>query len=442
MSSQFTLLCRRRFLPFFLTQFFGAFNDNVFKNALIVLITFQAAHWTTMQPAVLANLFAGVFILPFFLFSATAGQLADKYDKARIARIVKIFEICCMLAACIGFALESLALLFFVLFLLGFHSTVFGPVKYAILPQHLAEHELIGGNALVEAGTFIAILIGTLAGGLLAGTTNGTFWISSFGICIAVIGYIASRSIPAAPPPEPELQINPNPVTETWRNIGFARKKRVVFMSIVAISWFWLYGALFLTQFPAYAKTVLGGNEDAVAVLLATFTLGIGIGSLACERISGHRIETGIIPLGAIGMTVFGLDFYSASSSVQPAEHILGVRSLFSQLSIWRIMADLILIGIFGGLFCVPLYAVMQTRSDVSHRARIIAANNIMNALFIVTGTGAAAGLLAAGVSIPGLFGIATLANAAISAYVFIRVPEFPLRFLQWTGWRRQGRKE
>ncbi|HSW64014.1 MAG TPA: MFS transporter [Dissulfurispiraceae bacterium] len=439
MSSQFSLLRQRRFLPFFLTQFFGAFNDNVFKNSLIVLITFQAAHWTTMQPAVLANLFAGVFILPFFLFSATAGQLADKYDKARIARIVKVFEICIMLVACVGFALESLALLFFVLFLLGFHSTVFGPVKYAILPQHLTENELIGGNALVEAGTFIAILLGTLVGGLLAGASGGTVWISAFGLCIALIGYIASRSIPAAPPPEPALRINPNPVTETWRNLGFAREKRVVFMSIVAISWFWLYGALFLTQFPAYAKNVLGGTEDAVAVLLATFTLGIGFGSLACERISGHRIETGIIPLGAIGMTVFGLDFYLASPSAPPAEQLLGIRALFSHLSTWRIMADLILIGFFGGLFCVPLYAVMQTRSDVSHRARIIAANNIMNALFIVTGTGAAAGLLAAGLSLPGIFGIAALANAAIAAYVFIRVPEFPLSFLQWIGWKRKN---
>lgn len=439
MSSQFTLLRQRRFLPFFLTQFFGAFNDNVFKNSLIVLITFQAAHWTTIKPEVLANVAAGIFILPFFLFSATAGQLADKYDKARIARMVKIFEVCIMLVASAGFALESLGVLFFAIFMLGFHSTVFGPVKYAILPQHLMETELIGGNALVEAGTFIAILIGTLVGGLLAGAENGSIWISLFSLTIAAVGYIASRGIPAAPPPAPDLRINPNPVTETWRNIGFAREKRMVFMAIIAISWFWLYGALFLTQFPSYAKNILGGNEDAVAVLLATFTFGIGVGSLVCEHISGRRVEVGLIPLGAIGLTLFGLDFFFASPSVPPAEQGQGVAAVFSRLSTWRLMADLILIGIFGGLFCVPLYAVMQSRSEVSHRARIIAANNILNALFIVMGTGATAGLLAAGVSLPGIFGIAAVVNALLAAYIFVRVPEFPLRFLQWIGWKRKG---
>lgn len=438
MSSQFTLLKQRRFLPFFLTQFFGAFNDNAFKNSLIVLITFQAAHWTTIRPEVLANIAAGIFILPFFLFSATAGQLADKYDKSRIARLVKIFEICIMLVAATGFALESLHVLLFALFMLGFHSTVFGPVKYAILPQHLMETELIGGNALVEAGTFIAILIGTLAGGLLAGAKNGSVWITLCSLSIAVIGYLTSRGIPAAPPPAPDLKINPNPITETLRNIGFAREKRMVFMAIIAISWFWLYGALFLTQFPSYAKNVLGGNEDAVTVLLATFTFGIGIGSLICERISGHRIEVGLIPLGAIGLSLFGIDFFAASPSAPPALLSQGVSEIFSHLSTWRLMADLILIGIFGGFFCVPLYAVMQSRSEVSYRARIIAANNIMNALFIVVGTGATAILLGAGVSIPGLFGIAAVVNALIAAYIFIRVPEFPLRFLQWTGLHRR----
>jgi len=442
MSSQFSLLRQRRFLPFFLTQFFGAFNDNVFKNSLIVLITFQAAHWTTIRPEVLANIAAGIFILPFFLFSATAGQLADKYDKSRIAQLVKIFEICIMLVAATGFALESLHVLLFALFMLGFHSTVFGPVKYAILPQHLMETELIGGNALVEAGTFIAILIGTLAGGLLAGANNGSVWITICSLSIAVIGYLTSRGIPAAPPPAPDLKINPNPITETWRNIGFARKKRMVFMAIIAISWFWLYGALFLTQFPLYAKNILGGNEDAVTVLLATFTFGIGIGSLVCEHISGRRVEVGLIPLGAIGLTLFGLDFFIASPSVPPTEQGQGVAAVFSHLSTWRLMADLILIGVFGGLFCVPLYAVMQSRSEVSYRARIIAANNILNALFIVMGTSATAGLLSAGVSLPGIFGIAAFANALIVSYIFIRVPEFPLRFIRWIGWRRRGEKE
>lgn len=439
MSSQFELLRQRRFLPFFLTQFFGAFNDNVFKNSLVVLITFQAAHWTTTKPEILANLAAGIFILPFFLFSATAGQLADKYDKARLARMVKVFEIGIMLLACVGFAMENLAVLFCALFLLGLHSTVFGPVKYAILPQHLQETDLIGGNALVEAGTFVAILIGTLVGGLLAGHDGGRAWISVFSLSVAVLGYIASRFIPPAPPPVPALRVNPNPFTETWRNIGYAREKRIVFMSIIAVSWFWFYGSLFLTQFPAFAKNVLGGNEHAVTMMLGTFTFGIGIGSLACERISGHRIEVGLIPFGAIGMTLFGLDFFWASPTTPPAEQALGIAVLLSNLSTWRLMADLILVGVFGGFFCVPLYAVMQSRSDVNFRARIIAANNIMNALFIVAGTGVTTVLLSVGITIPALFGIAAAVNAAICAYVFARVPEWPLRFLQWIGWRRRS---
>jgi MFS family permease len=254
MSSQFGLLKARRFAPFFATQFLGAFNDNLFKNALIVLLTFQAASWTALAPEVLTNLAAGIFILPFFLFSATAGQLADKYDKAKLARLVKLLEIVIMGVALLGFSMHSLAVLLTALFLLGLHSTLFGPVKYAILPQHLRENELVGGNALVEAGTFVAILIGTLAGGLLAGAAGHPTWVAYTGLVIAVFGYLFSRGIPAAPAPAPELVVSLNPLSETWRNIGFARQNRTVFLSILGISWFWLYGALFLAQFPAYAK--------------------------------------------------------------------------------------------------------------------------------------------------------------------------------------------
>ena len=279
-GGQFRLLSTRRFAPLFLTQFLGAFNDNLYKNALIVLVTFQSVQWTSLRPEILANLAAGLFILPFFFFSATAGQIADKYDKAKLARLTKVLEVMIMGVAIAGFLLHSLALLLFALFLLGLQSTLFGPIKFAILPQHLREEELVGGNAQVGAGTFVAILVGTLSGGLLAGAGVAPVWIAVAGLGVAVAGYLASRGIPAAPPPAPELTVNPNPLTETWRNIGFARENRTVFLSILGISWFWLYGALFLAQIPAYGKYVLGGGEAAVTLLLATFTVGIGFGSL------------------------------------------------------------------------------------------------------------------------------------------------------------------
>ena len=431
MSSPFALLHTRRFGPFFATQFLGAFNDNLFKNALVVLLTFQAAQWTSLSPGLLANLAAGIFILPFFLFSASAGQLADKYDKARLARLVKLLEIGIVLLAGAGFALHQLALLFACLFLLGLHSTLFGPVKYAILPQHLAERELVGGNALIEAGTFVAILVGTLIGGLLAGLPGGHLWITAGCLLTAVLGYLTSRGIPAAPAPEPQLALNLNPFSETWRNIGFARANRTVFLSILGISWFWLYGALLLAQFPAFAKDVLGGSESSVTLLLATFTLGIGVGSLLCERLSGPQVEIGLVPLGSIGLTVFGLDLALAAPSAAPAAP-LALSALLLAPGTLHVLFDLFALGLFGGFFIVPLYALMQLRSAPAHRARIIAANNIVNALFMVVGAGAAAGLLAGGLSIPALFAVAALSNAAVAVYIFRLVPEFLLRFLVW----------
>ncbi|MBL0167001.1 MAG: MFS transporter [Propionivibrio sp.] len=431
MSTQSGLLRARRFAPLFVTQFLGALNDNVLKNAMIVLLTFQAASWTTLKPELLANLAAGIFILPFFLFSATAGQLADKYDKARLAQMVKLLEIGIVLVAGLGFVLHSIAILFVSLFLLGLHSTLFGPVKYAILPQHLKSEELVGGNALIEAGTFIAILVGTLLGGLLAGNQGGTAWITGAGLAIAIAGYGASRSIPAAAPPAPTLAISINPLTETWRNIRFARENQTVFLSIMGISWFWLFGAMFLAQFPAYTKNVLGGSETAVTLLLATFTFGIGVGSLLCEKLSARRVELGLVPLGSIGLTLFALDLAIASPA-SPSPSPLGAIGLLAYEQTWRVLLDLALIGIFGGFFIVPLYALVQQRSDPAHGARIIAANNIVNALFMVVGALAAAGLLAAGLSIPLLFAVAALCNAAVALFIYGLVPEFLLRFIIW----------
>ena len=430
--SQFRLLREQRFRPFFLTQFLGAFNDNLFKNALVVLLTFQAASWTTIAPALLANLAAGIFILPFFLFSATAGQLADKYDKARLTRLVKVLEVAIMLVALAGFVLHSLAVLLGALFLLGCHSTLFGPVTYALLPQHLHEDELVGGNALVEAGTFVAILLGTLAGGMLAAVEHGERWIAAAGLVVAIAGYLTSRGVPSAPAPEPGLTVNPNPLTETWRNIGFARENQPVFLAILGISWFWLYGALFLAQFPAYAKGVLGGNEGTVTLLLATFTVGIGIGSLLCEKLSGGHIEIGLVPFGSIGLTIFGLDLALASPAGLPVGAPLAVAEVLGQPGTLRVLFALLMLGVFGGLFIVPLYAMMQSRSAAAHRARVIAANNIMNALFMVAGALAAGSLLGAGLSIPALFGVAAVMNAAVAVYIYRLVPEFLLRFIVW----------
>jgi len=438
--SQFALLRERRFWPLFVTQFLGAFNDNAYKNALLVLLTFGAASWTSMKLEVLANLAAGLFILPFFLFSATAGQLADKFDKARLARWVKALEILIIALAALGFWLHSLPVLLTALCLLGLQSTLFGPLKYAILPQHLRANELVGGNALVEAGTFVAILLGTLTGGLLAGLGNGIAWIVAVCFIVALVGFLASCRIPTAPAPAPELKISLNPLAETLRCIGLARRERSVFQSILGISWFWAYGALLLTQFPIYTKVVLGGDETLVTALLAVFSVGIGAGSLICEKLTRRRgkiVEPGLVPIGALGMTIFGLDLAlgspaNVSGTLQPFTEML------HQGSTWRIFFDLLMLGGFGGLYCVPLYALVQQRSQAEYRARIIAANNILNALFMVLIAVGASVLLDRGLGIPTLFLCMAVLHGVITAYIFSVVPEFLIRTMVWLGWRRE----
>ncbi len=428
--TQFHLLTTRRFAPFFFTQFLGAFNDNLFKNALVVLLTFHAASWTTLAPEMLTNLAAGVFILPFFIFSGTAGQLADKYDKARLTRLVKLLEILIMGVAALGFYFHSLTVLLVALSLLGLHSTLFGPVKYAILPQHLREEELVGGNALIESGTFVSILIGTVAGGLLAGVGGHPSWIAFAGFVVALSGYLVSWGVPSAPAPSPNLRINLNPLTETWRCIGYARENKSVFLSILGISWFWLYGALLLAQFPVYAKNVLGGNETAVTLLLAIFTVGIGLGSMLCEKFSGKHVEIGLVPFGSIGLTIFGLDLCFASPAALPVGAPLAVSGLLALSSTWHVLFDLFALGVFGGFFIVPLYVLVQWRSAPELRARIIAANNILNALFMVVGALVAALLLGQRVSIPLLFGIAAIFNALVTLFSIRSVPEYLWRFV------------
>jgi 1-acyl-sn-glycerol-3-phosphate acyltransferase len=430
--SQFRLLGERRFAPFFVTQFLGALNDNVYKNALVILVAFQATTMTTLSPGVLVNLAGALFILPFFLFSATAGQLADKYDKARVIRLVKLLEIAIMAIGAAGFVRRDLTLLLVALFLMGLHSTLFGPVKYAILPQTLRDEELVGGNALVETGTSLAILVGTIAGGVLVALAAGpSLYVPVTTIGIAVAGYAMSRTIPPAPPPAPGLAINWNPVTETWANLRFTRQNRTVFLSILGVSWFWFYGAMFLSQFPEFAKTSLGGTEGVVTLLLTVFSVGIGVGSLLCERMSGHKVELGLVPFGSIGLSVFAFDLFLAAPAVSAAQG-LGVAEFLRQPGASRILVDLFLVAMFGGFYIVPLYALIQSRSERSHQSRIIAGNNILNSLFIVAAGLIAAGFLHLGATAPQLFLLTALLNIAVAAYIFTLVPEFLMRFLAW----------
>ncbi|MBF0183197.1 MAG: MFS transporter [Magnetococcales bacterium] len=414
------LLRSRRFLPLFVTQFLGALNDNVIKNALVVLLTFHSALWTTLPPELLANLAAGIFILPFFLFSATAGQMADKYDKSRMAQWVKLLEIVIILLTSLGFAWHSIEILFAGLFLLGTHSTFFGPIKYAILPQHLPDHELVAGNALIEAGTFIAILLGTLLGGILAALSDPGSRITLCGLLIGVSGYLASRMIPAALPPDNSLRINPNFVQETWRTLQLPRVDRILFLSVLGISWFWLYGALFLAQFPAFSKNILGGDEAVVSLLLLTFTIGISVGSLLCERLSAGEIKPGLITLGSVGLTLFGLDLaWAAPGTAADLTTPLSISALLTQFGTWHILADLLLIGTSGGLFIVPLYTLIQQKAPSGRRARLIAANNIYNALFMVLGALSATALLSHGLTIPQLFATTAGLNVVVAGMVY-----------------------
>ncbi|MGB0221208.1 MAG: MFS transporter [Sinimarinibacterium flocculans] len=430
-QGQFGLLRARRFAPFFVTQTLGAFNDNVFKNALVILVTFGIAGLSPDDVNLYVNLAAGLFILPFFLFSATAGQIAEKYEKSRLIRAIKLFEIVIMLLAVGGLVLGSVAFLMGVLFLMGTQSALFGPVKYSILPQHLREEELVGGNALVEAATFLAILLGTMLGGWLMAQHAGAQWISATVVVVAVLGYLASRGIPGAPPTAPDLRINWNPLTETWRNFRFMQTNRTVLLAVLGISWFWFYGALFLSQLPNYTKLNLGGDETVVTLLLTVFSLGIGIGSLLCERLSGHKVEIGLVPLGSIGLTLFGVDLYFAQPEAAAVTGV-GAGEFLRSASNHRVLWDLLLTGIFGGLYIVPLYALIQTRSEASHRSRIIAGNNILNALFMVAAALVAIVLLDAGLTIPQLLLVAALMNAAVAVFIYSLVPEFLMRFLVW----------
>jgi 1-acyl-sn-glycerol-3-phosphate acyltransferase len=431
-ANQFALLSQRRFAPFFWVQFLGAANDNIFKFAFTLLVTYQAAEWGGMDPKIAGFAIGAIFIAPYVLFSATAGQLADKYDKRTLICLVKSLEIAIMLVCAVGFVTHNEWILFAVTFLMGLHSTLFGPAKYAYLPQHLTRDELTGGNGLVEMGTFVAILAGTIVGGELVGLgAQGPVYVAAVSVVVAIAGRWIASYVPASPPPEPGLVINWNPFTETWKNLKIAQKNRTVFLALLGISWLWFFGSVFLTSFSSFSKEILGGDASVVTLLLAIFSIGIAVGSLLCEVLSGRRIEIGLVPFGSIGMTIFAVDLYFASRGLTPTG-LIGPKAFLAQPAHWRVIADLFLLALFGGLYSVPLYALIQSRCDPLYRARIIAACNILNALFMITAAIMGMLLFKLGGTIPLLFLVTGLLNAAVAIYIYTLVPEFLMRFITW----------
>lgn len=394
MQDQLHLLKSKRFAPLFATQFLGAFNDNVFKNALVIWMTFALAEQHDMNATILVNAAAGLFILPFFLFSALAGQLADKYEKSMLIRRIKLCEIILMILAATGFYLENVYFLLAVLFFMGTQSAFFGPLKYSILPNHLKDDELISGNALIEAGTFLSILLGTIFSGTLILTDPGVGIIAITIIILASVGYLSSRAIPLCEAADRHLVINKNFLSETWRLISYAKSHDSIWLCMLGISWFWFVGATFLTQFSPYVKTTIHGNEHVITLFLTLFSIGIALGSMLCNKLLKGRISASYAPLGCILISLFTIDFYFASNAYSEiysgsifynTDHYL-TPSEFLNLSLHsiRITADLLFIAFASGIYIVPLYAIMQHRADKAYLSRVIASNNILNALFMV----------------------------------------------------------
>lgn len=434
-TTQYSLLSQRRFAPLFCTQFLGAFNDNLFKNALIILLAFTGLHGNQgfLNQDTLINLCAALFIIPYFLFSAFAGQLADKYEKSKLIQIIKIVEMLLAVLIVIGFLLDNLILLFMSLFLLGTQATFFGPLKFSILPQLLKDSELLGGNGLIEMGTFMAILLGTIAGGILIAIPNsGVLWVSGTISVIALLGWWASTFIPKAPSFAQRLKLDWNPIRESFAIIHATKQNKSVYYAILGISWFWLYGSNFVTQTANYTKITLGGNEHVATLLLTTFSVGIGTGSMLCERLAHKNISSSLklVLIGSLGLTLFAVDlsFIHTHSIPSPSLKValpISALHFISQLQNWHILIDLLCIGIFGGFYIVPLYTFIQKHTHVSFRSRVIAANNIINAIFMVAASIMAIFLLNLGFSIPQLFLITGLLNALVGISLYCAIPEF-----------------
>ena len=430
-SSQSSLLTQKRFLPYFITQFLGAFNDNIFKNVLLLFVAFASVDTLPISSNLFINLAAGLFILPFFLFSALAGVLADKYEKSWFIRKIKLIEVVIMSLGAIGFIYESYGILLLLLFLMGTQSAFFGPVKYALLPQQLETKELVSGNALVETGTFLAILIGTLGAGIIASEESAKLIAAISIILFAILGYVSSCFIPEAPSNAPNLEVNWQPVKLTRSTLAIAKKDRPTFQALMSISWFWFLGAAYLTQFPNFTRLHLNGTESSVAFLLALFSVGIAIGSLTCDKLSNHRIEIGIVPIGSMGISIFGL--LMAISIPESLPHFGSFNEFVTHSALWPLFAYLLLLGVSGGIFIVPLYSLMQLRAKPDERAQVIAGLNIYNSLFMVGS--AVLGIVCLSVlelSIPQLFILLAVGNTLVMFYLFYQVPIYAFRFFTW----------
>lgn len=436
--SLFHLFAQRRFLPFFITQFLGALNDNLFKNALLVIVVSGAVAGSDSNTNFITNLAAGLFILPYFLFSTTAGQLADRYDKALLIRRIKIAEIILMVAGCYALWRADINLMLGILFALGVQSAFFGPIKYAIIPQHLSADELLAGNAQVGMGTFVSILVGTLIGGWLVTADQGPMYVGLLATLFAVIGWLSSRHIPNAPATSAAQQgtLTLNPLTVARGNLKLARKNPTVFYCIIAISWFWLYGGSFLTQVPNYAVTVLQGHPTLISILLGAFIVGVAIGSLLCHRLSKGQVEPGLVPIGGLGLSVFAVDLFFTSGLYQAANADLSAVLPLTFIALTdgiHILLDLMFIGMFGGMLVVPLYSMIQQRTEDETRARVLSVNNIINAIFMVVG--ALLGMLflsILGWSIPQFFLAVALMNAVFLSAIFALDKIFIERVMAW----------
>ncbi len=414
----------------FITQFLNAFNDNVFKTCLVLLITYKIVQSNEAHEQMMTTLAYGLFTIPFFLFSATAGQLADKYNKAKMIRIIKLAEIGMMMLGAFAFFRYNVPLAMFTLFLMGIHSAFFGPLKYAILPDHLTRDELIGGNAFIEAGTFLAILIGTMLAGFVVFTDRGLLYSSLTIIAIAICGWFSSLFIPSTDSGNPHLKIQKNFMVETWRIVQYARLDREIFLAIMGISWCWLVGGTFISQFPNFTKDSLGAEGQMVSVFMSCFSVGVAIGSLTCNKLLRGEVNARYIPASIFIMGLFIADLHFASQSFvnMPHTELMTIREFLSYFNAWRIFVDIICMSIAAGIYIVPLYAILQTRSHEDHRARIIAANNIINALFMVISALIIMGLLALHLTVTKVFLVIAILNAFFTIYMLRILPHKVIR--------------
>ena len=426
------ILRNNSFAPLMWTQFFGALNDNILKNALIVLVAFKGIELWGLKSEALVSLATLIFIFPFFLFSALAGQVADKFEKSKLIRIIKIAEVFIMLLAGFGFYFGIHSILFLVLFLMGLHSTFFGPVKYSAIPELVAFERLTSANAYVEIGTFIAILIGTIAGGHLISLQGGEMYVLGILIIISLFGFFTSLAIPKIKIADPGISLQINPIPPTFSSIKHVNKNKTVFNSILGISWFWLLGAVILSLLPTITTKILNGDEHIVTLFLSVFTIGIALGAIACEKLSFDRVEIGLVPFGSLGISIFIVDLATILLDWPALEFKIGIAKFLSFAHSYRLLVDLTGIAVFGGIFTVPLYTLIQQRSDREYRSRVIGANNIINSLFMVIGSAALMLLLQKNVSIPTILFAFSIFNFLITLYIYSLVPEFTLRFLAW----------